>query len=529
MLTLNSISYIHTNGDVLFDNINLTINSQSKISIVGNNGSGKSTLLKIVAGELFPSAGKIQTISKPYYVPQHSGQFNDFTVAQALQVENKLGALTEITNGNVTEANLTLLNEDWLIEERSKESLIKWDLADLDLNRKMKTLSGGQKTKVFLSGIAIHHPHIILLDEPSNHLDTVSRNLLYNYIETTSNALIVVSHDKTLLNLLPITYELSKRGLTLYGGNYDFYSEQKKMELNALNHNLESKEAALRKAKKTERESMERKQKEDARGKKKQEKAGLPRISMNTFKNNAENSTSRIKDVHAEKIESIALELNQIRKSLLVAANMKLDLNQARLHHGKRLIEATNINFGYNEQLLWTQPLSFLITSGERIVLKGNNGSGKTTLIRILLGTTQPMTGIIKRADVSSVYVDQDYSLIDTRYTVYEQVQQFNMDHLPEHELKIRLNRFLFTKEDWDKPCMLLSGGEKMRLVLCCLMIRNQAPDLILLDEPTNNIDIQNTEILTAAISDYKGTLVVVSHDNNFLKQMNIEREIRLY
>jgi len=291
---------------------------------------------------------------------------------------------------------------------------------------------------------------------------------------------------------------------------------------------LESKEATLRKAKKTERESMERKQKEDARGKKKQEKAGLPRISMNTFKNNAENSTSRIKDVHAEKIESIALELNQIRKSLPVAANMKLDLNHARHHHGKRLIEATNINFGYKEQPLWTQPLSFLITSGERIVLKGNNGSGKTTLIRILLGAIQPSTGIIKRADVSSAYIDQDYSLIDTRNTVYEQAQQFNMNHLPEHELKIRLNRFLFTKEDWDKSCKSLSGGEKMRLMVCCLMIRNQAPDLIFLDEPTNNLDIQNTEILTAAIKDYQGTLVAVSHDNYFLKQMNTEREICL-
>lgn len=528
MLTLNSISYIHTNGDVLFNNINLSIHSQIKISLIGNNGSGKSTFLKILAGDLIPSIGTVHTVSKPYYVPQHAGQYNEFTVSQALQVENKFRALTEITNGNVTEANLTLLNEDWLVEERCKESLAKWGLADLDLNRKLKTLSGGQKTKVFLSAIAIHQPHIILMDEPSNHLDTVSRDLLYNYVETTSDTLIVVSHDKALLNLLPATYELSKQGLTLYGGNYDFYSEQKKTELNALSHNLESKEAALRKAKKTERESIERKQKEDARGKKKQEKAGLPRISMNTFKNNAENSASRIKDVHAGKIESIAIELKQIRKSLPIDANMKLDLSHPRLHHGKRLIEATNINFRYKEQLLWNQPLSFLITSGERIVLKGKNGSGKTTLIRILLGAIKPVTGIIIRADVSSVYVDQDYSLIDTLLTVFEQVQQFNSGHLPEHELKIRLNRFLFTKNDWNKPCKSLSGGEKMRLMLCCLMIRNQTPDLILLDEPTNNLDIQNSEILTAAISDYKGTLVVVSHDKYFLKQMNIEREICL-
>jgi ATPase subunit of ABC transporter with duplicated ATPase domains len=527
MLTLNSVSYIHSNGDILFDNINLTLNSQSKIALIGNNGSGKSTLLKIVAGNFLPSAGTIHTVSKTYYVPQHTGQFDDLTVAQALMVDNKLKVLKEIMHGNFTEMNMALLDEDWLVEERCKESLAKWNLPDLDLNRKMKSLSGGQKTKVFLSGITLHQPQIVLLDEPSNHLDTNSRLLLYSYIKDTSNALFVVSHDKALLNLIPITYELSKQGITIYGGNYDFYAEQKQIELGALTHDLESKEIALRKARKIERDSLERKQKQDARGKKKQEKAGLPRISMNTFKNNAEKSTSRIKDVHTVKIESIALELNQIRKTLPDTAKMKLDLDQTRLHNGKRLIEATNINFGFKEKMLWKASLNFSIASGERIVLKGANGSGKTTLIKILLGEISPVTGLIRRADIRPVYVDQDYSLISNR-KVYEQAQQFNIDQLPEHELKIRLNRFLFAKNDWDKRGDSLSGGEKMRLMLCCLTIRNQAPDMILLDEPTNNLDIQNTEILTTAISEYYGTLIVVSHDNYFLKQMNIEREIWL-
>src|SRR5690606_24516994 len=131
-------------------------------------------------------------------------------------------------------------------------------------------------------------------------------------------------------------------------------------------------------------------------------------------------------------------------------------------------------------------------------------------------------------ADNTSVYIDQGYSLIDNRLKVYQQAQQFNTTALQEHEIKIRLNRFLFTKEDWDKSCSALSGGEKMRLMLCCLTIGNQSPDLIILDEPTNNLDIQNIEILTAAINEYQGTLIVVSHDETFLEQVNIKQTIQL-
>jgi ATPase subunit of ABC transporter with duplicated ATPase domains len=390
----------------------------------------------------------------------------------------------------------------------------------------MRTLSGGQKTKVFLAGISIHRPETVLLDEPSNHLDTFSRNILYHYIKSTNNTLVVVSHDRTLLNLLDSVYELSKRGITIYGGNYDFYAEQKMTESDALNQDLKSKEKALRKAKEIEKESLERQQKLDARGKKKQEKAGLPTISMKTFKNNAEKSTSRMKGVHAEKVDAISLELNQLRKELPDMDKMKMGFDNSALHKGKVLVTATAVNFGYDDQLLWKQALNFQITSGERIVIKGLNGSGKTTLIKMILGELKPRSGTMESVAVKAIYIDQDYSLINNKLNVYEQAQQFNSGVLQEHDIKIRLNRFLFTKEYWDKPCKALSGGEKMRLMLCSLTISNEAPDIIILDEPTNNLDIQNIEILTAAINEYKGTLIVISHDEYFLKQINVEHSM---
>src|SRR6188768_1252710 len=210
MLILQNIIYSHPNKDVLFEDLNLNISNQNKIALIGNNGVGKSTLLKIIAGILQPTTGLVRISSIPYYVPQLFGQFNDLTIAQALRIDSKLMALQEILDGQVTEKNLAILNDDWILEERCHQALKYWELHDFDLTQKMKTISGGQKTKVFLAGISIHQPEIVLLDEPSNHLDASGRQLLYDFIQFTQSGLIVVSHDRKLLNLLNSICELSK-------------------------------------------------------------------------------------------------------------------------------------------------------------------------------------------------------------------------------------------------------------------------------------------------------------------------------
>jgi len=528
MLILQNISYTLPNKNLLFDGINLTVNRQEKIALIGNNGSGKSTLLKIIAGELQPADGVLNTVADLYYVPQIFGQYNHLSIGQALKVDYKLHALQQILNGNASEENFNVLNDDWTIEDRCKDALSYWQLENLDLSQKMETLSGGQKTKVFLAGISIHQPEVILLDEPSNHLDVAGREILYDFIQSAKHTLIVVSHDRKLLNLLNLVCELSKHGLKVYGGNYEFYTEQKEIENNALNQYLQSKEKALRKAKEKERETLERQQKSDSRGKGKQEKAGIARIMMNTLRNNAENSTSKIQDIHAEKIGGISQEVEELRSALPGTDKMKFGFENATLHRGKILFKATRINYAYHNQLIWKNNLTFQLNSDDRMALKGLNGPGKTTLINIILGKLAPQTGTIYRTQNQPVYIDQDYSLIDNRLKVYEQVQQFNTGALQEHEIKTRLSRFLFTKEDWDKPCSALSGGEKMRLMLCCLTIGNQSPDMIILDEPTNNLDIQNIQILTSAINEYQGTLIVVSHDETFLEQTKIDQTIQL-
>lgn len=528
MLFLQGISYIHPNKDLLFSNVDLAVNSREKIALIGVNGTGKSTFLKIITGELKPSEGTVKTDSKPYYVPQIFGQFNHLTVAQALGTDAKIKALQAILNGDMTEENMASLDDDWTIEERCLDALSQWQLTDIDLFQKMDSLSGGQKTSVFLAGLAVHQPDLVLLDEPSNHLDGMNRARLYDYVQNTTQTLVIVSHDRVLLDIPEKTLELQKTGLTTYGGNYTFYTGQKSMQTEALQNNLKSKEKELRKARETERESAERQQKRDARGKKSQDKAGLPAILLNTRKNNAENSTARMVGVHKDKVQGITQDIGKLRQEITTSAKMKMDFDQSGLHEGKILLQADKINARYGDRILWNENLSFQICSGERIAVKGANGSGKSTLLRILLGKTPLPTGIIHRADFKSIYIDQEYAIIENQNTVYEQAESFNSGVLKEHDVKIRLNRFLFEKEFWNKPCTALSGGEKMRLVLCCLSIANQAPDMIILDEPTNNLDIRNLEILADSVREYRGTLLVVSHDQSFLDQIGIERVISM-
>lgn len=528
MISLQQITYIHPNKELLFDQISLHIQQQQKIALIGNNGVGKSTLLKLIAGKIQPSAGQVHVDAKCYDVPQHYGQYNTSTVAEALGISAKLQAFYEILDGRMTDEHLQILDDDWSIEERCQKAFQYWGIEDIDLQQSMSRLSGGQKTKVFLSGIMIHEPDVVLMDEPSNHLDRIGRTKLYEFITQTNLTLLIVSHDRQLLNLLNTVYELSPKGIRIYGGNYDHYVEQKKIESEALEQDIRSKEKALRKAKEVERETLERQQKLDARGKKKQEKAGLPTIVMNTLRNSAERSTAKIKDVHAEKLSHITNDLDMLRKEVSDTDRMKFGFDQSSLHKGKVLVEAKDINYTYAQSAIWENNVSFKIFSGDRYAIKGVNGSGKTTLINMILGNLSPGKGNLFSAIRHAVYIDQDYSLINGDLTVFEQASHFNSSALQEHEIKIRLVRFLFDRDTWDNPCYALSGGEKMRLMLCCLTIGNQAPDIIILDEPTNNLDIQNMEILTSAINDYKGTLLAISHDEYFLSQIHIEQTIQL-
>ena len=563
-ISIQQISYIHPDKEVLFSDLNFAISKGQKLGLVGNNGCGKSTLLQIIAGQLSPSSGVIVRPDDLYYIPQHFGQYDSLTIAQALQIDSKRQALHAILAGDASTENFTLLDDDWNIEERSVAALDAWGLGQFPLSYPMHLLSGGEKTRVFLAGMDIHHPSVILMDEPTNHLDSSGRERLYDWVEKWRSTLLIVSHDRTLLNLLPEICELEKHQITYYGGNYEFYKEQKALMQEALQQRIEEKEKALRIARKVARETAERRDKQNVRGEKANIKKGVPRIVLNALQGKSEKSTSKLNSVHQEKAEKLTDERNQLRGSLSPTAALKTNFNSSSLHNGKTLVTAKDINFGYypnlndndsqkeienqkenknpseNDtsdssngsnlpaQLLWQTPISFQLKSGDRLRIEGTNGSGKTTLLKIITGQLQPQEGTLTRADFSYVYLNQEYSIIDDRNSILEQAYAFNSRNLPEHEIKIILNRYLFPASEWDKSCRKLSGGEKMRLAFCCLMISNNTPDMFILDEPTNNLDIQSIEIITNTIKNYTGTVIAISHDSYFIREIGIEQHIVL-
>ena len=541
-ISIQQISYIHPDKEVLFSDLNFAISKGQKLGLVGNNGCGKSTLLQIIAGQLSPSSGVIVRPDDLYYIPQHFGQYDSLTIAQALQIERKQQALHAILSGDASNENFVILDDDWNIEERSIAALDLWGLGQFTLSYPMNLLSGGEKTRVFLAGMDIHHPSVILMDEPTNHLDSSGRQRLYDWIEKYRSTLLVVSHDRTLLNLLPEICELEKHQINYYGGNYEFYKEQKTLMQEALQQRIEEKEKALRIARKVARETAERRDKQNVRGEKSNIRKGVPRIVLNALQGKSEKSTSKLTGVHQEKAEKLTNERNQLRGSLSPTAALKTDFNSSSLHTGKILVTAKEINFSYHsnsinndiqensisKQQLWQAPVSFQLKSGDRLRIEGANGSGKTTLLKLITGQLQPQEGTLTRTDFIYVYLNQEYSIIDDRNSILEQAYAFNSRNLPEHEIKIILNRYLFPASEWDKSCRKLSGGEKMRLAFCCLMISNNTPDMFILDEPTNNLDIQSIEIITATIKNYAGTVIAISHDNYFIQEIGVEQCILL-
>ncbi len=527
-IQVNNLTYQLPNRDILFSNISFSISDGHKYAIVGNNGIGKSTLLNIIAGNLHQSEGEIRCVDT-YLVPQHFGQFNDMTVAESLHIAEKYHALQGILSGDASVSNFEILKDDWTLEERITSAFRKWDISHISLETKMSCLSGGEKTKVFLSGIDIHSPSVVLMDEPTNHLDKESRAILYRFISEVKFTCLVVSHDRALLNQLDSLLHMSRQGMRYYPMKYDEFRQIYERERESIARDIDTKQHDLSKAKRIAREAVERQQKHSSRGSKLSDSKGLPRIAKGNLKNASENTMANLRKTQNEKLQTISRELDELRSLVPEESQIKIDFSSPNLHAGKILVELKSVNFNYPTcESLWQAPLILTIRSGDRIRITGKNGQGKTTLLRLITGELTPVAGTVLLADnLSYAYLDQEYCLIDGDRSVFEQLAS-ETTTLKDHELKIRLHRFLFPQHTWDKPCSVLSGGEKMRLAICSLMVRDAVPDMIILDEPTNNIDIANMEILAQTLRSYQGTIIVISHDENFIEDIGITSTFNL-
>jgi ATPase subunit of ABC transporter with duplicated ATPase domains len=527
-LSLHNVSYRLPQGELLFENLILSLD-RHRTALLGKNGVGKSTLLGIIAGTISPSGGEVIRDGIVHLFPQDHSIPKGKTIAQVLGIEHKIKALHVILTGKGTEKHYITLEDDWDLEERVRLILGEFGLDAFPLDRRVEKMSGGEIARLLFAAVRLHQPDYVLFDEPTNHLDRQARERFYSLVRTYRKGMIIVSHDRGLLRLVDVTVEMDHLGLTVYGGNYDFYKEQKEIRTKALKQQLTMEKKKLKERIETARTVIERQTKRTVSSSRKAHQKGIPRIMLNKLKGSGEKTVARLREKHNRRIEESRADLEKTADRLGKQNRIVLDIGKVKIPQSKRLLVAERINYSYDGiHYLWKEDLSFIIAGSERFAISGPNGSGKTTLMNLLLGSLSPVKGSLRNNANTTAYLDQSVSFLNSELTLLENMRVFNVRNLPEHDIRIRLSRFLFFKQHMDRKMSVLSGGEKMRLALACLLAIDNAPELLLLDEPDNNLDLESIECLTAALVKYKGCLIVVSHDFDFLRGIGIEREIEL-
>ncbi len=530
MLLIQDLQYKLPNGNTLFNNINFTVSNTGLTALVGENGVGKSTLLKLVSGKLKPALGTITFDEKtrPYFIPQHYGQLNKQKVIEVLGIDKKWNAYQSIMAGSTNEKDYENFDDDWELELKIKNAFSKWSLDHIKPEMEFSRLSGGEKTRVLLSGVEILNPNFIVLDEPSNHLDSEARQQLTDWLLNCKKSILLISHDRQLLEICDKIIELNPNGVQLFNGNFSAFRKQRLAEKQSLIRKINSAEKTKQDLQKKQRSMIERKEKERQRGAKRHLKRGTDKKMVDKLKAKSEGTISSIKGKQQKVNLQHDQKISELKTKEKFDRTIKTDFASSNIIKGKKIISFENVSFHYNAQNpVIKNPLSFKIYTGDRIEINGRNGSGKSTLLKLLTNKLQASSGLV-HGKLKGILIDQDYSIIDRKKTVLEQADSFNDQNLKEHEIKIRLSRYLFDRDSWSKKCSVLSGGEILRLSLCCIMISNEATDLILLDEPTNNLDLNNIEVLTNTMAAFTGTIICVSHDSFFKKEIGINKSISL-
>lgn len=504
ILDLNQISQSFAGNDILRD-ITFTVSEQDKVAIVGRNGSGKSTLLKIIAQENQPPKGTLsfQKNTKIAYVGQRLNDVEHQTVLNILKngfpslvmmekaiarLEKRMAA-GEILSEKDYERYGNLLDDFQVsggYEMTSKIESIANGLGIGDLlSQEWQTLSGGQRTKTKLALSLVQSSNLLILDEPTNHLDLKTTDWLIDYIRNYKGAVIVVSHDRHFIDqIVTRVIEIEDGSSSLYEGNYSFYVTEKQARI----------EKAFQKY-------------SDQQDRIKKMKQSIHQLKEWAHIYNNEKFASR-----ARSMQKALDKLEIIQRPNLTEKNMTMNLSAAD-KSSKIVFEVKGVSFNLNTQPL-LKNIDLTVTRGNRVAILGDNGVGKSTLLKILLGLKQPTTGVVHTGPNLSIgYFSQFEAELEPQKTVIESyIKQVSMS---EADARYQLSKFLFYKEDVFKKVKSLSGGERKRLRWA--QIIGQHPNVIVLDEPTNDLDIGSIEMLEDTLDDYEGTVLAVSHDRYFV------------
>lgn len=520
--TLVSVAARTTDGSTLFENLDLTLGAE-RMGIVGANGSGKSTLLDMIAQKRMPDDGHVSVTGKVVCLDQQTGAFTDMSVATALGVEEEWARINRILNGIASDDDLD--RADWDLQARLDKALLALGLTELDPARPMSSLSGGERTRVYLAGLKLAQPDIVLLDEPTNHMDAQGREAVIAILRDWEGCLIVASHDRDLLHHVDRIVELSPLGPHIYGGNYELYRTMRDAERLSADLAVSQAKRAMDSARQEAQNQREARERRDGVGKRASLQGGQPKILLGRRKGIAQQSAGRENTLAARKMASLQSDLLQAQGAVARTRNPAIRINPTGLGSGREIVrlEQAIVRRGGRTLL---GPVDMRLGGPFRLAITGPNGSGKSTLMALLSGHTDPDEGSAEVFELAAM-LDQDVSLLDPHETVRDAWLRLNPECTPQ-QAQAALAGFLFRNTAAMKRVSELSGGERLRAGLACVLGGEKPARYLLLDEPTNHLDIPSAEAIETALAEYDGALVVISHDRRFLEAIGIEQVCNL-
>ncbi|MFJ4578020.1 ABC-F family ATP-binding cassette domain-containing protein [Streptomyces echinatus] len=516
-LTCTSLSFTWADGTPVFDGLDVAF-GPGRTGLVGVNGSGKSTLLKLLAGELVPADGGVKAAGEIGYLPQNVTLDTTLRVDQALGIAERRAALHAIEAGDVTDEHFETVGDDWDVEERALATLGELGLGHIGLDRTVGEVSGGESVLLRLAALLLRRPDILLLDEPTNNLDLYARRRLYQAVASWPGVLVVVSHDRELLDLVDQIAELRSGEVAWYGGNFSAYEEALAVEQEAAERMVRVAEADVRKQKRELADAQVKLARRKRYGQKMYEQKREPKIVMGARKRAAQESAGKHRIMHEERLAEARERLDDAVEAVRDDDEIRVDLPYTAVPPGRQVLTLENLETACHARVAGILDLR----GAERIALVGRNGSGKTTLLRTVAGELAPLSGTAT-AHVPLRFLPQRLDVLDDGLSVAENVARF-APGATNNRIRARLARFLFRGARADQKAATLSGGERFRAALAALMLAEPAPQLLLLDEPTNNLDIASVRQLTTALESYEGALIVASHDLPFLESIGITR-----
>ncbi|MFF8411357.1 ABC-F family ATP-binding cassette domain-containing protein [Streptomyces omiyaensis] len=520
-LSTTSLCFSWPDGTGVFDDLGVTV-GPGRTGLVGANGSGKSTLLRLLAGELTPTSGAVRAGGEIGHLPQNLVLETGRRVDGILGIERKRAALHAIEAGDPAEAHFAALGDDWDVEERALAALDQLGLGAVGLDRTVGELSGGESVLLRLAALLLARPDVLLLDEPTNNLDLHARSRLYEAVEAWSGVLVVVSHDRELLERVDRIADLHEGGVRWYGGPYSAYEEALAAEQEAAERMVRVAEADVQRQRRELADAGMKLARRQRYAQKSFENKVVPKVVAHTRRGSAQVSAGKHRTLHADRLAEARERLDVAAEAVREEDEIRVELPRTSVPAGREVLRLTDLELRYGARV----DGGFELRGPERVALVGRNGAGKTTLLRTIAGELEPVSGEVARL-VPLRFLPQRHDVLDDGLSVVENVARF-APAASGNAIRARLARFLFRGARADRPVGTLSGGERFRATLAALLLAEPAPQLLLLDEPTNNLDIASVRKLTAALHAYEGALVVASHDLTFLESLGITRRVLL-